>query len=270
MTEEMQFTLTPEEQRAVNEIDFRYGPDPQPKRTADDRAAPRDPRMEAEIARTRNEIEIHKLRAGTPARARVATREGHRRVEPANRTPSGYRQLMEVLGHADVDFVEGLLGHLGTASRTSRGIDENCVNFLLSFIKSLKPRDQVEVLLAAQMAAIHQAVMDEVQRLNRAETWQGHDSSVRAVAQLTRTFAAQVAGLKHYRTGGEQKVTVQHVSVNDGGQAIVAQVTHASPSAAESVSETRALAPPSPQEQPMEILADRPREPIPAAKVKCS
>jgi hypothetical protein len=26
--------------------------------------------------------------------------------------------------------------------------------------------------------------------------------------------------LKRYRTGGEQKVTVQHVSVNDGGQAI--------------------------------------------------
>lgn len=27
--------------------------------------------------------------------------------------------------------------------------------------------------------------------------------------------------LKRYRTGGEQKVTVHHVTVNDGGQAIV-------------------------------------------------
>jgi hypothetical protein len=30
--------------------------------------------------------------------------------------------------------------------------------------------------------------------------------------------------LKRYRTGGEQKVTVQHVLVNDGGQAIVGDV----------------------------------------------
>lgn len=33
--------------------------------------------------------------------------------------------------------------------------------------------------------------------------------------------------LKRYRSGGEQKVTVQHVSVNEGGQAIVGNVTQA-------------------------------------------
>jgi hypothetical protein len=33
--------------------------------------------------------------------------------------------------------------------------------------------------------------------------------------------------LKRYRTGGEQKVTVQHVSVGEGGQAIVGNVTQA-------------------------------------------
>ena len=31
--------------------------------------------------------------------------------------------------------------------------------------------------------------------------------------------------LKRYRTTGEQKVTVQHVTVNDGGQAVVGTVT---------------------------------------------
>ena len=33
--------------------------------------------------------------------------------------------------------------------------------------------------------------------------------------------------LKRYRAGGEQKVTVQHVSVNEGGQAIVGNVNQA-------------------------------------------
>jgi hypothetical protein len=35
----------------------------------------------------------------------------------------------------------------------------------------------------------------------------------------------QMEALKRYRTGGEQKVTVQHVSVSEGGQAIVGNVT---------------------------------------------
>ena len=37
----------------------------------------------------------------------------------------------------------------------------------------------------------------------------------------------QVEALKRYRTGGEQKVTVHHVTVNEGGQAIVGAVSQA-------------------------------------------
>jgi hypothetical protein len=37
----------------------------------------------------------------------------------------------------------------------------------------------------------------------------------------------EMAALKRYRTGGEQKVAVQHVSANDGGQAIVGNVNQA-------------------------------------------
>ena len=51
------------------------------------------------------------------------------------------------------------------------------------------------------------------------------DSAERAFNKLARTFAVQVEALKRYRTGGEQKVTVQHVTVNEGGQAIVGSVS---------------------------------------------
>ena len=37
----------------------------------------------------------------------------------------------------------------------------------------------------------------------------------------------QMEALKRYRTGAEQKVTLQHVSVAEGGQAIVGNVTQA-------------------------------------------
>src|ERR1700692_1425820 len=51
------------------------------------------------------------------------------------------------------------------------------------------------------------------------------DSAERALNKLARTFVSQMEALKRYRTGGEQKVTVQHVSVSEGGQAIVGNVT---------------------------------------------
>ena len=37
----------------------------------------------------------------------------------------------------------------------------------------------------------------------------------------------QMEALKRYRMGGEQRVTVQHVTVNDGGQAIVGPMSPA-------------------------------------------
>ena len=39
--------------------------------------------------------------------------------------------------------------------------------------------------------------------------------------KLGRTFAAQVEALKKYRSSGEQNIKVQHVTVNEGGQANV-------------------------------------------------
>ena len=38
----------------------------------------------------------------------------------------------------------------------------------------------------------------------------------------------QMEALRRFRRGAEQKVTLQHVSVAEGGQAIIGNVTHAS------------------------------------------
>jgi hypothetical protein len=47
----------------------------------------------------------------------------------------------------------------------------------------------------------------------------------RGLNKLTRTFAIQVEALKNHRSKGEQRMTVQHVHVADGGRAIVGNVT---------------------------------------------
>jgi hypothetical protein len=45
-----------------------------------------------------------------------------------------------------------------------------------------------------------------------------------AAARLMRAFATQVEVLRRLRNGGQQFVRVEHVHVNDGGQAVIGNV----------------------------------------------
>jgi hypothetical protein len=74
------------------------------------------------------------------------------------------------------------------------------------------------------MAATHNAIMTFARRLNHRVDSPQQDSAERAFNKLARTFAAQVETLKRYR-GGEQTMRVESVTVNDGGQAIVGNVS---------------------------------------------
>ena len=130
----------------------------------------------------------------------------------------GRALVMDALGSADEDFLDGIKYQLANASGHGQDIDERGLNFMLSVIKGIEPRDQLEAMLAAQMAAVHVATMDFARDLAPVNT--------SAFNKLTRTFAMQMEAFKRYRSGAEQKVTLQHVSVAEGGQAVVGNVTH--------------------------------------------
>ena len=65
---------------------------------------------------------------------------------------------------------------------------------MLSVVKGIEPRDQVEAMLAAQMAAVHMASMTFARRLAHVENIPQQDSASNAFNKLTRTFAAQMSG----------------------------------------------------------------------------
>jgi len=151
------------------------------------------------------------------------------RVEVDHPEPAvGYTLLMGALGTTDTAFSNGIITHLANVSAKEDDTDANeaGLNFLLSMVKALAPKDEIETMLGAQMAVIHLATMTMANRLMHTSTLPQQDSAERALNKLARTFAAQVEALKRYRTGGEQKVTVEHVHVHDGGQAIVGHVEH--------------------------------------------
>jgi hypothetical protein len=137
----------------------------------------------------------------------------------------GEQLMANALGVADRDAMDGILRQLVRASASGRGADEVNLSFMISMVKSLKPRDSVEAMLVAQMVSVHVMAMRCAQHLATAEDIAQHDSAARALGRLTRTFPAQIDALNRYRSHGEPAITVQNVSVGDGGKAIVGNVT---------------------------------------------
>ena len=158
-------------------------------------------------------------------RVKLSVSDGVGAISPdhADRA-AGVSLLMEALGTADENFLEGLLEQLARVGGPEDG--ERGLNFMLALVKGVEPKDQVEAMLAAQMAAVHNATMISAHRLHHAENVQQQDSAERTLNKLARTFATQMEALKRYRSAGEQTVRVEHVTVNEGGRAIVGNVTH--------------------------------------------
>ena len=55
---------------------------------------------------------------------------------------------MEALASADGDFVNGIVSQLADASLHGQDISDHGLNFMLSVIKGIEPRDQLEAMLA--------------------------------------------------------------------------------------------------------------------------
>src|SRR5262245_44627549 len=152
-------------------------------------------------------------------------KHGENGIEVDHPDPAlGAKLLMETCGTGSYSFVRGLCEQLADAAKQGSVIDEDALNFMLAAIRGINPRDEVESMLAAQMAGVHMATMTFVRRLASTEIIEEADSAERVLNKLARTFTTQVEALKRYRTGGEQRVTVEHVHVHSGGQAIVGNV----------------------------------------------
>ena len=91
------------------------------------------------------------------------------RVDHPDRAIGGVA-LMQALGTTDPDFYNGLLSQLVNASRDA-GSWERGANFMLSVIKGIEPRDQIEAMLVAQIAAVHMASMTFARRLAHVDTF---------------------------------------------------------------------------------------------------
>lgn len=92
-------------------------------------------------------------------------------------------------------------------------------------LRGIGPKDVVEGMIATLMVPLHSLTMDcIVAAAVPGQTDRGVEVCVTCAAKLARAFASLTEALGRYRSRGQQKMTVEHVHVYEGGQAIVGQV----------------------------------------------
>jgi len=114
----------------------------------------------------------------------------------------GERLMADALGVSDRDAMHGILRQLVKASVSGGKPDEVSLSFMISMVKSIKPRDAVEAMLVAQMVSVHVMAMRCAYHLANAEDIARQDSAGRALGRLARTFPAQMEALNRYRNNG--------------------------------------------------------------------
>ena len=109
-----------------------------------------------------------------------------------------------------------------------------CVALAVDTAETIQAQNSIEKMLAHQLAAAHKLAMTfagKAQRLIEEDGsgWNSQPTIYAAEASRVATASARMMdafqkgtlALHKLRTGGKQVVTVQHVNVSDGGQAVV-------------------------------------------------
>ena len=157
--------------------------------------------------------------------------------------------------------------------RLPKGLEEDKVNAIilraLDQFESIKPTDATESMLAAQMIGTHAAAMECLRRaMVPSQTFVGRDMELKHAHKLMTLYPQQLAALDKHRGKGQQTITVERVTVQSGGQAIVGNVgTDAAASPPEA--RRRKVAPPQltyapPPPNPLDGLRDA----VPAAEAR--
>lgn len=108
-----------------------------------------------------------------------------------------------------------------------KSIQENPVDTFKSVyaeLQGIAPKDQIEGMLATQMIATHHAIMDCFRIIKQNGTIEVMNTMINSANKLSRTYTTQMEALNRHRGKVQQKMTVEHVHVNSGGQAIIANV----------------------------------------------
>ncbi len=136
--------------------------------------------------------------------------------------------LFDLAGTANLAFAEHLMGQIVSFAinlEQKPGKNQKAVNAIMGAVHGLAPNDEAEAMLISQMAVCQGYAMELMTRAAHTDTLVVAESVVNMANKLMRTYTAQMQTLAKYRGKvSQQKVIVEHVNVEAGGQAVVGAV----------------------------------------------
>ena len=129
-------------------------------------------------------------------------------------------QDLEVASHLAQQVISVLsLANLGEEEKKRR------IKSAFNLLKQIKPQNELEGILAAQMLGVHETAMECLQQSRLpGQTHAGRDCNLKHAAKFMGLFTKQLEALDRLRGKGQQKITVERVNAASGGQAIVGNV----------------------------------------------
>ncbi len=108
----------------------------------------------------------------------------------------------------------GLLSKLGT----------DCTAMGLDVSHTIQAGNSLEKMLGHQLALTHKLSMDYATKA-ALQTDSAHSVKMLNLSlRAMQTFQCGLLTLKKLRSSGDQRITIQHVNVTDGGQAVIGQI----------------------------------------------
>jgi hypothetical protein len=143
--------------------------------------------------------------------------------------PSSLPGKLKRIGGSKSDTWNNVIANQAVRTVWAKNSDEkerkDLLNATVAGLIGISPQDELEGMLAAQLIACHNASMECYRRAMIGEqTFEGRRENLSQANKLSRTYATLVEALNRHRGKGQQKVTVEHVHVHEGGQAIVGTV----------------------------------------------
>lgn len=139
----------------------------------------------------------------------------------------GVMALFSAFGINSATYIHDQIGNLTMASARADSSNEKIGQNLtsdLAFISSINPEDAIESMLAVQMATAHRAAMFAMEKFSRSQETDKSNSAANQATKFLNLYLRQMEMLNKHRGKGQQKMTVEHVHVNEGGQAIIGNV----------------------------------------------
>jgi hypothetical protein len=136
-----------------------------------------------------------------------------------------YVKLFKSTGCAEPEMASMLIDQVAGTIFLGKEFDVK-IDLSARFINMLSPQNEMEGVLISQMAGTHILAMEFMRRsILSDQTTEGSESCVNRASKFISLFLRQVEALERLRgKTGNQKVTVEHVYIGAGGQAIVGNV----------------------------------------------